>query len=147
MLFLPESYTYPMTIHLDRLGVFLYLPTGQRDTQIWLDYNTEGAYHQKATLLNSLKWFELNPFERILENTDTFLAAHERTIERFGGEAFGQIQYLNLLFEANGPEATLRYFLNLCQELGDSISFFDLDDAVWQDCNFLPDAVDLPLAV
>ena len=138
MYYLPRSYTHALTVHLKDRGVFLYVPMCQNDTQLWLDHNTEGLYHQKATLLNSLKWFELNPFERILETTETFLMAHERTIERFGNETFGQIQFLNLLFEANGPEATLRFFLNLCRELGNSISFFDLDDAMWEDCHFLP---------
>ena len=138
MMYSPATYTYPMTIHLDGLGMFTYTPMSQADTQVWLDHHTRGLYHQKATILNQLPWFELNPFERILETTETLLTQEDGVRSRCGDDAVAKLAHLHGLLELRGPEATLRFFLHLCSDLSSSLSFFDLESAMWEDCHFVP---------
>jgi len=136
-----ETYTYPMTIHLEQVGMFTYTPMCQHDSRLWIDHQTEGEYRVRAHRLNSLRWYELNPFQRILEATDTILALYRgsagRTVQPYA-EIIGAIAHLHRLFEISGPEETLRFFLRLSRDLGSEFSLFNLDDPMWDDCQFLP---------
>ena len=57
---------------------------------------------------------------------------------RCGDDAVAKLAHLHGLLELRGPEATLRFFLHLCSDLSSSLSFFDLESAMWEDCHFVP---------
>lgn len=133
-----ETYTYPMTIELDGLGVFSYEPMTQEGTRLWLEYEYEKTteYAERAHQLNSFLWYELNPFQRIIESMGLVIEEHQRDPARFDPEVMREVVALYHAFDLLGPEGTLCRFLRACQRFCTYMEFFDLDSPLWDDCHF-----------